>query len=105
MNLKDIRIEYYKSSGPGGQHKNKSLTAVRIIHLRTGLIAVGQESRSQAQNKDLAMARLSAKVARFYARPRPRIATKKTRASRERRLDWKKRRSAKKDLRRVGPED
>lgn len=57
----DLRIETMRSSGPGGQHLNKSETAVRVTHLPTGLSAIGREERSQYLNRKLAMARLAEK--------------------------------------------
>lgn len=54
----DIRIDCMRSSGPGGQHANKTETAVRATHLPTGLCAVSQQERSQLLNKRLALARL-----------------------------------------------
>ncbi len=57
-NSHDIRIERMRSSGPGGQHANKTETAIRVTHVPTGLCAVSQEERSQHLNKKLALARL-----------------------------------------------
>ena len=54
-----VRLESMKSSGPGGQHVNKVETAVRAIHLVTGLTVTASEERSQYMNKKLALARLS----------------------------------------------
>ncbi len=54
----EIKFEYMRSSGPGGQHANKTESAVRIRHLPTGLSAVAREERSQHCNKKLAMSRL-----------------------------------------------
>lgn len=56
----DVRVEAYRSSGPGGQHANKTSSAVRVTHLPTGLTAVAQEERSQHRNRALALARLDA---------------------------------------------
>ncbi len=56
----DLRVEAFRSSGPGGQHANKTSSAVRITHLPTGLAAVAQEERSQHRNRTLALARLDA---------------------------------------------
>jgi peptide chain release factor 2 len=58
----DIRIEYSKSSGPGGQNVNKRETAVRVVHIPTNLAVHVETERSQAQNKEKALTMLSAKL-------------------------------------------
>jgi peptide chain release factor len=55
----EIRIETMRSSGPGGQHVNKTESAVRVTHILTGISAIGREERSQHLNRKLAMARLN----------------------------------------------
>jgi len=59
----DIEMQVFRASGAGGQHINKTSSAVRLIHHPTGLVASSQEERSQLQNRERAMARLSAMIA------------------------------------------
>ena len=59
----DLRIDTYRSSGPGGQHRNKADTAVRIVHEPTGLRATCDTSRSQARNKAIAKEALRSRLA------------------------------------------
>jgi peptide chain release factor 2 len=62
---KDLKFEFYRSSGPGGQNVNKVETAVRILHLPTGLSASSQAERSQVQNRERALKLLKAKIFHF----------------------------------------
>jgi peptide chain release factor len=60
-NLKDVKLESCRASGPGGQHVNKVETAVRGTHLPSGIQVLAMDSRSQLQNKQLCLERLEAK--------------------------------------------
>jgi len=62
INPQDLKIDFYGSSGPGGQYVQKRHTAVRITHLPTGIIVTSQTERNQLQNKENAMAILEAKL-------------------------------------------
>ena len=68
----DIKMEVYRSSGAGGQHINKTSSAVRLIHIPTGIVVACQNERSQFQNRDMAMKMLKSKL--FQVKEREHLA-------------------------------
>lgn len=62
INKSDLKIDTYRASGAGGQHVNKTESAIRITHLPTGIVAESQESRNQLRNREIALQRLYVKI-------------------------------------------
>lgn len=98
--LARCEVQAHRASGPGGQHRNKAETAVRLVHLPTGVTVEGKDERSRTQNLRIALGRLRERLERRAYRPPPRKATKPSRAAKRRRVDEKKKQAVKKALRR-----
>jgi len=92
---RDCDITPFKSSGPGGQKKNKTESSVRVVHRPTGITRIATESRSQLRNKERALERVWEELQRRARKKKPRKATRPTSASVERRLTAKRRRGEK----------
>ncbi len=97
--LKQCRVDTYRSSGKGGQHANKTDSAIRLTHLPTRVVVVCQDERSQFRNKEIALNRLRKKLKSLEKKRKKRISTRPTTASNERRILSKKKRSEKKEMR------
>jgi len=91
--LAECDITYFRSSGPGGQHKNKTLTAVRLKHRPTGTVCIGKRSRSQYRNRVDALKRLREKLLSLLTPRKPRRPTRPSEAAKRKRLEEKRRRA------------
>lgn len=91
--LAECEVEAYRSSGPGGQKKNKTESSVRVRHLPTGVVRISTESRSQMRNREAALQRVFDTLEARKKKPKPRVATKPSRAAKERRIESKRRTS------------
>jgi len=76
INESDIRVEFYRASGPGGQHRNTTDSAVRIRHLPTGIVVHATENRSQLRNREVAMERLRLALEKRNRVEKKRLATR-----------------------------
>lgn len=123
--LSEIEVRATRSSGPGGQHANKTASRIEAvfdvrasaalsgaqrarIQARCGprVVAVAQDSRSQARNRELALERLRSRLAAALAIPRTRRKTKPTRAARAKRVQAKRQRAqVKRERRRPSAEE
>lgn len=101
---RECDLEFFRAGGPGGQHRNKTASGVRLRHRPTGIVVVATERRSQHENRAAALERLRAKLAARARRKKPRVATRPTARSRERRLEAK-RLAARKKARRADLRD
>jgi protein subunit release factor B len=97
--LRECEVETFRSSGPGGQHVNKTESAVRLRHLPSGVVVSSQEERSQHRNKAICLQKLRERVARLNYRAPKRVPTKVSKAAKKRTLEAKTRRAQLKRLR------
>ena len=96
---KQCYVHTFRASAKGGQHVNKTESAVRITHRETKIVVICQDERSQYRNKQIAFSRLRKKLEALNKKRKKRIPTRATRGSKERRLKAKKNQSTKKDFR------
>jgi protein subunit release factor B len=102
---RDCDMSFFVAGGPGGQHRNKVATGVRLVHRPSGTVVTATERRSQAANREAAFARMAARLHTSSQRQAPRIATRPGAASVARRRKLKQRRSEVKQSRRQGFDD
>ena len=100
--LAECEETFFVGGGPGGQHRNKTESGVRLTHPPTGITVTATERRSQLQNRGAALERLRARLETLAYQPRARRPTRATRGSQERRLQTKKRAGQRKAERRGG---
>jgi protein subunit release factor A len=97
---REVEVTVFQASGPGGQHRNRTYSAVRVKHLPTGIVVTASDSRSQLRNRKIAMQRLTERLAEHYHEDPPRKPTRKGRAVRAREQLERQRRAEQKALRR-----
>lgn len=97
--LRECEIETFRSSGPGGQHVNKTESAVRLRHLPSGVVVTSQQERSQHRNKALCLQKLRKKIEKLNYRPAKRVPTRVPLSVKNRALEEKAHRSKLKRLR------
>ena len=96
---REVVVDAFRASGPGGQHVNKTESALRLTHAPSGVVVTAQDSRSQFRNRETAFERLAERLKRLNHVPKKRVATKPTFASKQRRIEGKKRAGVKKQAR------
>lgn len=87
-------MTFLRGSGPGGQHRNKAETGVRLFHPPSGITVTATERRSQVQNRELALQRLVARLEQRNRKRKPRVPTAPPPSAGEERLEEKRRRAA-----------
>lgn len=96
---RESEVTFFIASGPGGQHRNRNATGVRLLHRPSGIVVTATERRSQTANLDAAYARLARRLAAANAPVAPRVPTRPSRAARAERLSAKRRRGSTKAVR------
>jgi len=87
---RDSDVEFFIASGPGGQHRNKVETGVRLLHRPSGIVVTATERRSQHANREMAFQRMAERLEEQQKVSIPRKPTRPSAASRQRRLEGKR---------------
>lgn len=88
-----MRVDVYRAAGPGGQHVNRTESAVRLVHIPSGVTVTASDTRSQLRNREIALERLVGRLKLLNRVPRKRVPTRVPKGARARRLDTKRHRS------------
>jgi protein subunit release factor A len=96
---RDCDIEFFVAGGPGGQHRNKVETGVRLKHRPTGIVVTATERRSQSANRDAAYERMAERLEQLQRVRKPRRPTRPSAASKLKRQQEKKKQSERKQAR------
>ncbi len=96
---REVEVTVFQASGPGGQHRNRTYSAVRVRHIPTGMVVTCSQTRSQLRNRRIALERLREKLIERSRTAPPRRPTRKPRRVRQRELEAKRRRGLIKKLR------
>lgn len=91
---REVEVDVFRASGPGGQHVNRTESALRLTHPPSGVVVVAQDSPSQHRNREIAFGRLIERLERLNYVPKKRVPTKPSKAARQRRIEAKKREGA-----------
>src|SRR5512135_2619599 len=87
---REVELQSFRASGAGGQHVNRTESALRLVHPPSGVVVIAQDSRSQHRNKEVAFERLAERLARLNHVPKKRVPTRPTAGSKKRRVQEKK---------------
>jgi ribosome-associated protein len=96
---RDCDLEFFVAGGPGGQHRNKVETGVRLKHRPTGIVVTATERRSQSANRDAAYERMAERLEEMQRVRKPRRPTRPSTASKLKRQQEKKKQSERKQAR------
>ncbi len=96
---REVVVEVFRARGPGGQHVNKTESALRLTHLPSGVVVTARDSPSQFRNRATAFRRLVERLERLNRVPKKRVATRPSLASKRRRVEGKKQRAVTKRMR------
>jgi protein subunit release factor A len=96
---REVEVQVFRASGPGGQHVNRTESALRLVHPPSGVVVIAQDSPSQFRNRETAFRRLAERLERLNRVPKKRVPTRPSLASKKRRIEGQKLRAGTKQLR------